>query len=274
MESHTLHCVVPADEDFHVFTTFRLDTNLVVTPAHIATCGGKATDIYLLPYHYRRLKDAIVKMSGFEVCEALMSLESFEHHIRVAAEKLAIDSPEDGYQADGEPHLGIIRRGKFSIWPSGRVEVTLTPVPSTFPMLLPEPTTFKNHPAPTWNVVLDVQATETSLYTEIKTSYRAAYDRARQSAGLVPASTTEVLLYNTLGQIMDGSITNVYFLRNKKWVTPDSGGLKGVTRQYALDRGLCSIATPAVSKDSVRNGEMVWLSNAFRGFFTATVIIN
>jgi hypothetical protein len=131
MESHTLHCVVPADEDFHVFTTFRLDTNLVVTPAHIATCGGKATDIYLLPYHYRRLKDAIVKMSGFEVCEALMSLESFEHHIRVAAEKLAIDSPEDGYQADGEPHLGIIRRGKFSIWPSGRVEVTLTPVPSS-----------------------------------------------------------------------------------------------------------------------------------------------
>jgi 4-amino-4-deoxychorismate lyase len=273
MESHALQCV-PADKNFHVFTTFRLDTNLRINPSHTEICGGKASDIYLLPYHYRRLKDAIAKMFGFEVCEALTGLESFEHQIRVAVEQLAIDSPKGGYQADGEPHLGILRRGKVSIWPSGHFEVALIPVPSTSPILLPIPATFTNHPVPTWTVILDVQATETNLYTEIKTSYRTAYDRARQSAGLVPTSTTEVLLYNTLDEIMDGSITNVYFFRDKKWVTPDSGGLKGAARQFALDRGLCSIATPAVSKDSLRPGEIVWLSNAFRGFFTATVSIH
>lgn len=271
MESQALQCV-PADKDFHVFTTFRLDTNLATNPSHTEACGGKASNVYLLPYHYRRLNDAIATMSGFQVCEALIGLESFEHQIRVAAEKLAIDSPKGGYKADAEPHLGVVRRGKVSIWPSGHFEIALVPVLSTSPILLP--TTFENHPGPTWTVILDAQATETNLYMEIKTSYRTAYDRARQSAGLVPTSTTEVLLYNTLDEIMDGSITNVYFFRNKKWVTPDSGGLKGAARQFALDRGLCSIATPAVSKDSLKPGEIVWLSNAFRGFFPATVTIH
>jgi 4-amino-4-deoxychorismate lyase len=269
MSNHTLQRV-SADKDFHVFTTFRLDSTLATNPSHTEICGGKASDIYLLPYHYRRLKDAIAKMSGFEGCEVLTSLESFERQIRVAVESLDKESPEDGYPADGEPHLGIVRRGKLSIWPSGHFEISLVPVPSTFPILLPTPGTFTNHPTPTWTVVLDVQSTKTDLYTEIKTSYRTAYDRARQSAQLSPTSTTEVLLYNELDQVMDGSITNVYFFRNNKWVTPDAGGLQGAARQFALDRGLCSIASPAVSKDSLRPGEIVWLSNAFRGFFPAT----
>lgn len=269
MSSHNVQCA-PADEDFHVFTTFRVDTHLSANSEHTAACDGKVSDVYLLPYHYRRLKDAIAKMSGFELCEALTSLESFEHQIRVAAEKLAIESPPDGCQADGEPQLGIVRRGKVSIWPRGHFEISLVPVPSTFPILLPTPETFTNHQTPTWTVVLDGQATDTNLYTEIKTSYRTAYNRARQSAGLTPSSTTEVLLYNELDEIMDGSITNVYFLRNDKWVTPDAGGLQGAARQFAFDRGLCSIASPAVCKDSLRPGEIVWLSNAFRGFFPAT----
>jgi len=269
MLSHTLQRA-PADQDFHVFTTFRLDSKLQEFPAHTTACDETVSDIYLLPYHHRRLKDATERMSGFEICEALTSLESFEHQIRVAAEKLANDNPADGNQADGEPQFGVVRRGKVSVWPSGHFEVSLVPVPQTFPILLPSPETFTNHPAPTWAVVLDTQPTKTNLYTEIKTSYRIAYDRARQSAGLVPSSTTEVLLYNELDQIMDGSITNVYFHRNGKWVTPDAGGLQGAARQFALDQGLCSIASPAVSKDSLRPGETVWLSNAFRGFFPAT----
>jgi len=269
MSSHALHCA-PVDNDFHVFTTFRLDSNLLTNSVHTEACGDRVSDVYLLPYHYRRLRGAIAKMSGFEVCEALTSLESFEHQIRTAAEKLAIESPPDGCQADGEPQLGIVRRGKACIWPRGHFEISLVPVPSTFPILLPTPETFTSHQTPTWTVVLDVQATETNLYTEIKTSHRAAYDRARQSAGLSPSSITEVLLYNELGEIMDGSITNVYFFRNNKWVTPDVRGLQGVARQFALDRGICSIASPAVCKDSLRPGEIVWLSNAFRGFFSAT----
>ena len=272
MSRHVLQCV-PADKDFHVFTTFRLDTNLKTDTFHTEVCGGKVSDIYLLPYHCRRLNEAIAKMSGFKTCEALTNLEAFERQIRVAVEKLDMESSGEGHPADGEPHLGIIRRGKVSIWPSGHFEVSLVPVPSTFPILLPTPKTFTNHSTPTWTVILDVQATKTDLYTEIKTSYREAYDRARQCAGLSPTSIMEVLLYNELNQVMDGSITNVYFFRNNRWVTPDAGGLQGAARQFALDRGFCSIASPAVSKDSLRPGEIVWLSNAFRGFFPATFSI-
>jgi branched-subunit amino acid aminotransferase/4-amino-4-deoxychorismate lyase len=83
-------------------------------------------------------------------------------------------------------------------------------------------------------------------------------------------STTEVLLYNTNGELIDGSITTLYFYRDNKWVTPRGGGLEGTTRRYALEAGLCSVADSAVRSDSLRDGETIWLSNAFRGFYAAT----
>jgi 4-amino-4-deoxychorismate lyase len=127
------------------------------------------------------------------------------------------------------------------------------------------------YPSPLWSAVLDDQPTETSVYTEIKTSHRKAYDRAREGARLDPKSTTEVLLYNANGDVIDGSITTIYFHRDNKWVTPQRNCLEGTTRRFALETGLCSIAESAVRLDSLREGETIWLSNAFRGFFTATI---
>lgn len=245
---------VPPDADFHVFTTFRLDSTLLACAAHTAACSGRKSDIYLLPYHFQRLMDAAAAMDGFRTPQELASIESLERRIHDAFE----DSP------GGAPG-GDVRRGKVSIWPSGRLEVMLVPVPQSSPILLPA--SFDDHPDPIWTLILDDEATETTLFTEIKTSYRGPYDRARQTAGLTLSSNTEVLLYNQMNEMMDGSITNVYFYRDNKWVTPDSGGLQGAARRFALDRGLCSKAS--VSKHSLSDGEVVWLSNAFRGFFPA-----
>lgn len=250
---------VPAEKDFHVFTTFRLDSGLNSNESQIDVCGGRRSNIYLLPYHVDRLRDAAATMTGFNVSGSLKDLDSFERQILNATGRFTRND-------DGEA-VPEVFRGKFSMWPDGRIDVSLVPVPRTSPILFP--TTLNNYSNPTWTVILDIQATETSLFTEVKTSNRIDYDRARKSAGLTPSSTTEVLLYNYLGEVMDGSITSVYFFRDNEWVTPHHGGLEGVTRKFALDREMCSIAWSAVMKESLRPGEIVWLSNAFRGFFPA-----
>jgi len=256
-------------DDFHIFTTFRVDDALLSDAAHTSLCSGHKSSVYLLPFHFDRLETAATTISGFHYPEAMMNLGSFEQRIQDAIglsdgeESMKnSDSHADAEQAD-------VRRGKVSWWPSGRLDVTLIPVPRTPSSLLP--TSFDAFPVPTtWSAVLDDRPTEPDLYTEIKTSRRIAYDRARKSAGLDLTSTTEVLLYNLDGEIIDGSITTVYFYRDNKWVTPQCRGLEGTTRRFALETGLCSLTDSAVRSDSLRHGETIWLSNAFRGFYAAT----
>ena len=256
-------------DDFYIFSTFRVDAVLLSDDVHTSLCGGRKYDIYLLPFHFDRLKIAAAKVSGFQYPKAMLSPESFEQEIQKA---IKLSDDEDRMQQPGshvDAKQAVVRRGKISWWPSGHFDVVLTPVPPTFPSLVP--TSLDTCSVPMWSAVLDDQPTETNLYTEIKTSHRTTYDRARESAGLNLKSTTEVLLYNASGEVIDGSITTVYFYRDNKWVTPQCGGLEGVTRRFALSTGLCSIASPAVRSDSLRDGETLWLSNAFRGFFAATL---
>jgi branched-subunit amino acid aminotransferase/4-amino-4-deoxychorismate lyase len=255
-------------DDFHIFTTFRVDDALLSDPTHTSLCGGHKSNIYLLPFHFDRLKNAAATIFSFQYPEAMLNLGAFEQRIQDAIGRS--DAEESMKQPDAhfDTEKAVIRRGKVSWWPSGRLDITLIPVPRTICSLLP--TSFDTSSVPTWSAVLDDRPTEPDLYTEIKTSRRIAYDRARKSAGLDLRSTTEVLLYNLDGEIIDGSITTIYFYRDNKWVTPQCRGLEGATRRFALETGLCSLADPAVTLDSLRDGETIWLSNAFRGFYAAT----
>lgn len=256
-------------DDFHIFTTFRVDGALLSDAAHTSLCGGHKTDIYLLPFHFDRLKTAAATVSGFRCPEAMMDLDSFEQRIQDAIGLSNSEKSLEHLGSHADAKQAVVRRGKAAWWPNGHLDITLVPVPRTFSSLLP--TSFGAFPIPTtWTAVLDDQPTEPDLYTEIKTSRRIAYDRARKSAGLDLTSTTEVLLYNLKGEIIDGSITTVYFYRDNKWMTPECRGLEGTTRRFALETGLCSLADSAIRMDSLRDGETVWLSNAFRGFYAAT----
>jgi 4-amino-4-deoxychorismate lyase len=255
------------DDDFYIFTTLRVDSVLLSNAAHTALCGGHKSDVYLLPYHLHRLKTAAATMTEFHCPEAMSSFGSFRQYIQDAVERSDAELSEQR-SSHIDAKQAIVRRGKISWWPSGRLDITLLPVPQDLPTLTP--TSFDDLPVPLWSAVLDDQPTGTDLYTEIKTSHRRAYDRARKNAGLDPKSTTEVLLYNANSEVIDGSITTLYFYRNNRWVTPQCGGLEGTTRRFALENELCSIADSAVRSDSLCEGETIWLSNAFRGFFAAT----
>ncbi|KAM0705983.1 hypothetical protein Q7P35_007343 [Cladosporium inversicolor] len=255
-------------DDFHIFSTFRVDGTLLSDASHTSLCGGRRSNIYLLPFHFDRLKTAAATISGFQYPEAMLDLGSFERRIQDAIGLSDIDESKKQSNSHADASQAIVRRGKITWWPSGRLDIALIPVPQTPSSLLPS--SFDTSLVTTWSAILDNQPTEPNLYTEIKTSRRIAYDRARQSAGIDLKSTTEVLLFNDNGEIIDGSITTVYFYRDNKWVTPQCRGLEGTTRRFALETGLCSLAESAVKSDSLRDGETIWLSNAFRGFYAAT----
>jgi 4-amino-4-deoxychorismate lyase len=129
-----------------------------------------------------------------------------------------------------------------------------------------------------WQLFVDSQRTDPSPFTTHKTTSRNHYNAARDRAGISsPMDPKEVLLVNTRGEIMEGSITTVYFRERhggenaSQWATPslDSGGMVSTSRAYALDQGFCT--ERVIRIEDLVNGEQCFLSNAVRGFIPAVL---
>lgn len=92
-----------------------------------------------------------------------------------------------------------------------------------------------------WNVLPDTVRTKPSPYTSYKTTSRDMYTAARERVGIKDmAEKKEVLIVSERdGEIMEGSLTSVFFWREGKWRTPpvSSGGQVGTTRRWALEKG-------------------------------------
>lgn len=193
-------------------------------------------------------------------------------------------------------------------------------------------------PKTSWILTVDTAPTPTSPHTLLKTTNRAHYDAAKQRSvpdeAAVPAGGQlhEVLLWNSVGEMTEGSFTSAYFFRGGRWVTPPvgvpnnvsdddgeaavekgkeeedgagtleqvprsvadegelrepfagrwghsirsvkatavSGGQRGTTRRWALKKGLCM--EEPVSRETVKIGEEVWVSNGVRGFGLGRVV--
>jgi len=126
-------------------------------------------------------------------------------------------------------------------------------------------------------VHLDMQPTTPSVFTTHKTTYRTLYDDARSRGGISNTGPTqaEILLFNAEHEIMEASFSTPYFFRGTRWVTPplSSGGNAGVTRRLALEDA-AAVCEPAVVKvEDIRDGELIWLSNAVRGFFQGIMVL-
>lgn len=124
-----------------------------------------------------------------------------------------------------------------------------------------------------WVVLLDPALTKPSSETAYKTTSRDMYTDARQRAGIKTfTDKRDVLLISNKDQeVMEGSLTSVYFWRAGRWTTPpiSSGGQIGTTRRWALEKGLC--VEGIVTADSLLDGEECWISNGVRGFNWGTV---
>lgn len=130
--------------------------------------------------------------------------------------------------------------------------------------------------SPVWRVYVDSKPTSPSGFTTHKTTARDDYTAARLRCGITsPTQTEEVLMVNTKGEIMEGSITTPYFRQRgaSTWVTPplSSGGNAGTTRRYALDQGFC-VEQPVLASELV-DGEECYISNGVRGFIRGVVVL-
>ncbi|KAF3041315.1 hypothetical protein E8E12_005466 [Didymella heteroderae] len=81
-------------------------------------------------------------------------------------------------------------------------------------------------PPPEWTLRLDTHPTPSSPFTLLKTTERTAYDSSRSRAlPSTPASSVhrEVILWNEVNEITEGTLTSLYFWRGGRWVTPPVG---------------------------------------------------
>jgi 4-amino-4-deoxychorismate lyase len=125
---------------------------------------------------------------------------------------------------------------------------------------------------PQYSIYLDTQPTLVSAFTSFKTTKRDVYSSARERALPKDTGPSEVLMYNTRNMITEGSITNVAFLRDGRWITPaiTSGCLCGVVRHHLLVEGL--VEEGNIELASVATGEKILVFNAIIGVCSGVVM--
>ncbi|KAH7082522.1 hypothetical protein BKA63DRAFT_133152 [Paraphoma chrysanthemicola] len=94
--------------------------------------------------------------------------------------------------------------------------------------------------APTWTLKLDTAPTPSSPLTLLKTTEREMYDRSRERA--LPENPShpayrEVMLYNEVNELTEGTFTSLYLYRGGRWVTPPVGVPSGEFNSLTLKDG-------------------------------------
>ena len=106
------------------------------------------------------------------------------------------------------------------------------------------------------------------MFTTHKTSNREEYEKALAEAPALDDDhlQVEVLLVNRDEEVMEGCISTPYFKRGVNWITPQEscGGNLGTTRRWAVEKGLCQLGVVEIG--SVKDGEIIVLSNGVKGF--------
>jgi len=256
------------DSDTFIFTTLRWDPTLPLPDERDA--ADASSQFYLLQNHADRLADACV--SGYLGNSALTSSS-------IDSGSLAKELSSAVLRWHNTPGNGSAKslRIKHRIYGDGMTMTECWPVPrlpraSCFPPTLGTPQTLLAARVE-WTIVLDTEPTKVSCSTKCKTSDRQAYDRARKDAGIPSLiSQQECLLYDHDGHIIDASICTPYFFRDGVWLTPSAecGGQQGTTRRWALEHDRASEGT--IEKSRLESDQIVWLSNAVRGFFAARFV--
>jgi 4-amino-4-deoxychorismate lyase len=167
---------------------------------------------------------------------------------------------------------------------------------------------------PQWKIKLDTEPTPSSPFTLLKTTKREMYDASRSRA-LPPnpagPAYREVMLYNEVSELTEGTLTSLYLFRGGRWVTPpvgvpsgeftgktlkDDGADEGELRKPFAGRwghstrsakvgaggqrgtsrrwalGSGYCMEEPVSIETVEVGEGVWVSNGVRGFGFGRVV--
>lgn len=263
---------------FEITSSLRYDNKLLRSEPNttLFTEDCNPSPFYMLRYHQDRM---LVSMSAFGMdtnrLEGREGLKYLENSLLEHVES----------ESGGDIHLEPL---KIRITTAGAqiTSTTSSTVPdcslaSLFPSSLfsiKDPSIYD--PALYWRVYIGFADTIPGLFTRHKTTNREIYNKAcgmlhsmTHDDSIAPCPKTEILIVNTDGEIMEGSITTPYFLRNSEWVTPAAkcGGNLGTTRRWALEYGLCKEGI-VDSRYDVHSGDIIVLSNGVRGFEAGLVV--
>ncbi|KAL4933077.1 aminotransferase [Aspergillus undulatus] len=254
-------------QSFQIISTLRYDPHL---PDVVGQRGLNAypdpliSPYYLLPYHQDRLRNAARDFNWSNASKLLdKDLAQFARYLDTSI-----------------PHKGRCWRVRLVLDHSGSFKVETQPAAriDLENFLVP----FIINPTSTpWRVYVDTGFTTPSPFTTHKTTAREVYAAARARAGITSLQdTAEVLLVNSNGELMEGSITTPYFRRRDQagrdgpeWITPplSSGGNAGTSRRYALSEGFCT--EQVMTATDLIDGELCLLSNGVRGFILGRIVL-
>lgn len=257
----------PENSQFEILSTIRYDPNL--SPHFPITVDEiKKENFFLFEEHYHRLiytlkyfqihlnidsKEKKDDFSGFDVTEEYL-LSCLVESIKHSESTLFLQSLKI--------RMLVSRTGEL------RIELYETPFRlDLFDGLRDSPN------GDIWDVRIDSERILISPFTSFKTTNRKIHSGARERG--IPGNRPgleEVLMVNTQGLIMEGSITNIAVRRNEHWVTPllSSGCLCGVARNYLLRKYL--ITEGVVKELDIRVGSEILLFNGVMGVVRGMIV--
>jgi len=283
--------VTMEEPDYQLFSSLRFDPLLLHSSAN-TTLHGSKSPFYMLPYHRDRILQAATHF-GWPAAEQTLTGPEGLQRLGQALEK-SIDL------TSAKPlrvRVLVSHTGDITIETNEASPVLLN---NLFPSRLPPPrgselkvspltggaltlgreasvTGSPGHGAPEqvkpWTVMVDPHGTQPSPFTTYKTTSRNMYSDARARVAIETLTDPKEVLIISIegGEIMEGSLTSVFFWRKGRWVTPpiSSGGQAGTTRRWLLEKGLCE--EEVVTSSSLTDGEECWISNGVRGLNWGTI---
>jgi 4-amino-4-deoxychorismate lyase len=256
-----------ASPSLEIFTTVRYAPELHSCVENQALWVS-ASSLYMLRYHIDRLTAAAIHLEQYNTLTLLQHDEKVIEIIGRLEDELS--NVIQAFNCNAL-RVRLVTDQWKGIVLSSTSPTQEVPVEVLFPTSLDAP---KSPESPLYDVYLCPHSSTPSIYTRYKTSERSVYTAARVTCGL-PAQPTvdpvEVLLWNSSGELMEGSLTSIYVKRGGHWMTPaiNCGGNEGTTRRWALERDLCSEGIFKVNE--LKEGEVIRLSNGLRGFLWGVV---
>ncbi|KAH7337917.1 hypothetical protein BKA66DRAFT_615117 [Pyrenochaeta sp. MPI-SDFR-AT-0127] len=330
------------ENEFQLFTSLRYDPLLLTSDENSRSDLNflSPSPFYMLTYHRDRMVEAAQHFDFHEVEKRLKDGKALHDELLKQVnrwiEKGGQDEPLKlrvlfNKAADITVDISAIPKLPLSTLyppsfdlpksdPKPHPANTFTPSPLTGGALtlgpdhsLPAATSSLPSP-PQWIVRLDTAPTPSSPFTLLKTTKRDMYNESRGRAlptNIKEPTYTEVMLYNEVNELTEGSITSLYLFRGGRWVTPpvgvpsgqftsktlrdgneDEGELRmpfagrwghsvrsakvGAGGQRGTSRrwalGKGYCMEEPVSIDTVSVGEGVWVSSGVRGFGFGKVV--
>ena len=259
-------------EQIRIITTLRWTC---ATPSSYARSSSESDQLRVhldrtsIPHHRQRLLEA-AEAFGWEQPSDFLRNERCEAELISKLNQHANDQQNARGTIVLKIRISISSTNTMSI-DSSPIVVTNASITSLYPFAFPP--TLPPRPDTDINCTVYLASTplKPSIFTKHKTTHRQHYNKLREAAHIAHLSPTmaEVLLFNRTNEITEASLSTVYFIRGNHLITPSaqSGGHHGVSKRIALEDSRCQEGV--ISRSDLVEGEVVWLSNAVRGFWPA-----